>query len=298
MKKNIAICIRGQIRTWDKCKSNIFKTFEHLERTANVYWFFISWELHDYPKYFFRTDTAGAVKFKQVSKTSTIVDHAIVNHDFIGRRVMTRLLPFDPSLTQSASFAKLCSNASNIILDFSIQHGVDFDAVVMIRPDVIFMHSHQDNARILCNNILLSDRYWVLNFNQNLLEKDGRAIRNYMHCPIDNKFPSKAADSWAFNDLIYYGAPGMIDLIHDAYHKIKYQYLSDSEIYPHAAFGNQCARFGISVHATMVNAIIIRDISYPGFNFTTDFNAETIDINNEYFKFTTSAWYEKEEDND
>ena len=297
MKKKIAICIRGHIRTWDKCKDNIFQTFKHLESVADVRWFFISWDVQNFPKYYFDVDESlGSIKYSEDSTEFVDTDLSSIENDFQGHHLaQIKCVEFKKERHGAESFMFLSLAASHCIEDYEFHHNVNFDAIAVIRPDVRYKTTTK-NILDMCDGIYNSNNHWALNATLNTVGK-GRQYVSAVPCPINNRFSAKSEDSWAFQDLIYFGNPGVVNLLHDAYYKNKSRFSSAADIFPHATYGIHCMRYGIPALPILTGPIIIRDINYNGFDFQRDFDADITDINTMYYKLTTNLWYAKEKKN-
>jgi choline kinase len=140
--KNIAIMIRGQTREWESAKHSIFNAFDFLSATDNLVYFFTTWDESYQP---LGVDISNFAKRDQ--KT---VDPKAIEKSFAGRKLGELQVLNDkaarkmlgsffhlPEMYELILFIRYASNLAK--RRYEQKHGMIFDLVIEIRPDVFYL---------------------------------------------------------------------------------------------------------------------------------------------------------------
>jgi len=159
MKKNLAVILRGQVRSWNNAKFSIFEAFKPYEEHFNIVYFFVTWDCT-----YFSIDTKSNItkfEFKNLSS----IDVNSIKFDFEGKNLQLHILDYhkvkefikDISLPEEYHLISYVRYISGLLKqNYEIENNCYFDLVFEARPDLYlaqhkqeFFKEHQDiNAPI------------------------------------------------------------------------------------------------------------------------------------------------------
>ena len=119
----IAVCIRGELRTWKSCYENIFNTFP-----VDTDYFFTTWNQNHNPL----TNKIEKVIEEDIVKTFSnrnLVDIEIVPFAYPANKII---------LPASYYMAYLWYKSSQLKRKHEIKNKFEYDCVIGIRPDVVY----------------------------------------------------------------------------------------------------------------------------------------------------------------
>ena len=223
-KLRLAICIRGNVRTWEKCKNNIFKIMNFSD-FCEVDWFFDTWDRDSWPDISFSSDFELITRKQMITAVDDTMILSIKN-DFYARNLnlIACLVHFDdtadcgPFVSQNKLI--YLSNLSKRKHEIKIKKL--YDVVLQIRPDCVY-DEHVGN--LIKNGIKTSA------FTSGVINIPGvhNEINDELRCDIFMKpnlpssqllagGPSKLPLAY---DLIFYGPNNEINMLSDCYLELK-----------------------------------------------------------------------------
>lgn len=296
--KNLAICVRGSIRTWDVCKHSIFKTyrFDTLVQQPEIDWFFDTWDQDSFTYY--EIDANGkTVVAERVTKTIDPKElEEQIRQDFknAGMNLVSfNTHKFDPSLNPAESFLKLVnlSNQSKRLVELS--RNFKYDVVLQIRPDVITtFHGNPQGLNNLHQSIMQSADHFILNYTSDISER----VMCFSSIKLNDRYNTLVSDIPGVPDTIFYGKSQIIDLISGAYTHLSRK--GEAFVFPHASLFLFMQKYGVIMNNFTPNWLIVRNMKIEG-KYDYQKYVETPDlINDETSDFVDSVaqcatiWYD------
>jgi hypothetical protein len=287
-KLRLAICIRGNVRSWNKCKNNIFKIFDYSD-SFEVDWFFDTWHRDSWPNLIFSSD------FKLVEKKQVIepIDDVIISSikkDFDNNNL--NLISCTAHFDDTGDYGHFISQNKLMYLSnlSKRKHEIKikklYDVVLQIRPDCVY----DENM-----GILVKDGLTTLAFTSGFINMPGgcKDTKDELNCDIFMRpttsspqliagGPSKLPLAY---DLIFYGPNDEINMLSDCFLEIKDMKHFSNLIMGHTSTAWYIRRYGTFLkHSHTVH--IVRRIKIDNFysyeemseDFLTDFTNEKHDL--------------------
>ena len=222
-KLRLAICIRGNVRTWEKCKNNIFKIMNFSD-FCEVDWFFDTWHQDSWPDLSFSSDFK-LIKRKQIIESIDDTMGLSIQNDFNTRNLnlVSCNVHFDDTAAQghfiSQNKLMYLSNLSKRKHEIKIKKL--YDVVLQIRPDCVY-DDHMGS--------LVKDGLKTLAFTAGFINMPGgcKDKTNEVVCDIFMKptIPSQLIAGGQSRlplayDLIFYGPNNEINMLSDCYLELK-----------------------------------------------------------------------------
>lgn len=285
----IAICVRGGIRTWDKCKGNILSLFKF--QNAEVNWFFDTWDRNDYAinTYNDQKELVHTEHFTE-QVTNERLDEIRADFDNAGAiLVHIQKHDLDHKMQQAKSFARIVYLSNLSKRKHEAKLGLRYDVVVHIRPDILWT---PDACLRVIQGILKSPA------TSNVVNLDPAShlvSAGYHINPMAKDLTGNPYEVLpTAEDRVFYGASNAIDTVASLYEK--YEDLVDGARAPHICFANHCMRYGIFIMNIQETLFHLRPMNIEGVfiydntdnDFFNDLHTEQVKI----LQATYHAWYQ------
>lgn len=288
----IAICVRGSIRTWEKCKFNIFNSLA-FDESCEVDWFFDTWDLDRYTwrRY------SGMVKLDEKPVT-TLVSPAIVEsikqdfRNYNKNLASINIHQSNTSLPPHKSFLKLIYLSNLSKRRYEHTNNFRYDCVVQIRPDAVYGSYGSSIIKVGTQRSEFMQN--IVNYNT-VNHKILSRITSDVVVNFEGK--SLTADQPhglpQVEDQVFFGANSVIDMLSDLYMS-----LTDSEdnmLMPHITHAWYLQRYGVLI-SNLGASRIIRDMVVDDvYDYSTISNDFFSNIDSpalqEILKQTEQCWY-------
>lgn len=263
-KIRLAICIRGNIRSWDKCKNNIFKIFNDTE-SFEIDWLFDTWDVNIWPKLTFTSDE---VLLHRDQLRSPITDSIMssIKNDFSSNNLNLVSCTKHPSIGSVIepfnSYLNLIylSNLSKRKQELKIKK--TYDVVLQIRPDCIY--SEHVGTLIKDGLKLLAFTTSILNLRGGDEKSDSDEIKSDIFFRTASATHGLLAGGPTKTmplayDLVFYGSNVEINMLSDCFLAVKNMRHYSNLIMGHSSHAWYIRKYGTFLkHGHEVN--IIRNI--------------------------------------
>ena len=206
-KSYIAISFRGMLRTWDKCKSNIFTVFKELEQNYCVVYFVDTWDKQLFQQFIHDADNKTITEISRREIKAETLKMKLLS-DFSGKKIVLTFHSSDPADFNAEAYSKICYLNSLSVSKYEIENNIKFDFSVNLRTDLWFEHPEHVSS-ILMSAVNKNPKKWMIS---DLITNDSDV---YDHFPVSNIF-NRLGGPMA-QDQFLFGPTDLVKFVDDHY---------------------------------------------------------------------------------
>lgn len=298
-KLRLAICIRGNVRSWDKCKNNIFKIFNDTEY-FEIDWFFDTWHVDIWPNLIYSSDLTLIKKQQLYSPinggivSSIKTDFSSNNLNLVSFSTHVHGSVVDPSFISYLKLIHL-SNLSKRKQELKIKK--TYDVVLQIRPDCIY----SEHVGTIIKDGLKHSAFiaGILNFRGEDSKLD-EIVSNIFFRPqkqvntgLMAYGPSNMPVAY---DLVFYGSNTEINMLSDCFLLVKNMRHYSNLVVGHTSHAWYIRKYGTFLrhgHEVKIIRNIKIDNLYSYDEITDDFFTDYTDSKRELLVILDKAFYQE-----
>ena len=295
----IAVCVRGGLRTWDKCKTNIFKTCTFPD--TEIDWFFDTWDSNWYEWRSYATTgemLESQHRFYQLTNEkceeirNSFSSH---NKNLVNLSVHTFKPPQHPHL----SFLEIIYLSNLNKRKHELKTKRRYDLVLQIRPDCIYT----DRSGYLIREGVITSEFVpnVINLNMQVNKyHNGFRQNDRVHSDV---YLDMAGKSLLTNgrvglaqveDQIFYGATNEIDMVSNLYPYLKGIRFHNNLTQAHNSHGWHIRRYGSFFghgHCSRVVRDLIIEEGYDYSSIPMDYFTDVGPEQHDMLDSVDAVWY-------